>query len=176
MTTIYELAALRARQRNKLPDSAFALPGRRYSIHDLAHARNALSRVAANGTPEEQKKVRAAVARRYGKRIKSMRARGNPKELASSSAYPDLERVPGKQNWVDKAGGLPSYIERIAKHLHYEQGYSISRAIATAVNTVKRWAAGGTVTEHGTSKRVSPQTQAQAAKAVAEWEAKKAKS
>lgn len=87
-------------------------------------------------------------------------------ELVQSSVYPTLERVPGKQNWVDKAGGLPSYIERIAKHLHYEQGMDISRAIATAVSTVKRWAAGG--------GKVSPETRAQAAKAVAEWEAKKA--
>lgn len=87
-------------------------------------------------------------------------------ELVSSSVYPTLERVPGKQNWVDKAGGLPSYIERIAKHLHYEKGMDISRAIATAVSTVKRWAAGG--------GNVSAATRALAAKAVAEWEAKKA--
>lgn len=93
-----------------------------------------------------------------------------------SSVYPKLERVPGKQNWVDKSGGLPSYIERIAKHLHYEKGMEISRAIAVAVNTVKRWAAGGTVTENGTTKTISAKTQAQAAAAVAQWEAKKAAS
>lgn len=91
-----------------------------------------------------------------------------------SRALPSLERKPGgPDNWVERAGGLPSYIERIAKHLHYEKGFSISRAIATAVNTVKRWAKGGTVTKHGTTKRISPQTQALAAKAVMEWEAKK---
>lgn len=91
-----------------------------------------------------------------------------------SAVYPGLERKPGgPDNWVEAAGGLPKYIERIAKHLHYEQGYSISRAIATAVNTVKRWARGGTVTKHGTTQRVSAKTQALAAKAVAEWEAKK---
>lgn len=84
-----------------------------------------------------------------------------------SSTYPSLERKPGKQNWVDHAGGLPSYIERIAKHLHYEQGMSIGHAIATAVNQVKKWAAGG--------KDVSPTTRAKAAKALTEWEAKKAK-
>lgn len=96
-------------------------------------------------------------------------------DLVSSAVYPSLERKPGgPDNWVEKTGGLPSYIERIAKHLHYERGYSISRAIAVAVNTVKRWAAGGTVTEHGTTKRVSAKTQALAAKALAEWEAKKA--
>lgn len=89
-------------------------------------------------------------------------------DLVKSDAYPTLERKPGKSNWVDNAGGLPDYIERIAKHLHYEKGMDISRAIATAVSTVKRWAAGG--------GGVSPKTRALAAKAVAEWEAKKSAS
>lgn len=92
---------------------------------------------------------------------------GDLEEKVKSSAYPGLDRSP-KKNWVDNAGGLPSYIERIAKHLHYEQGMTIGRAIATAVNQVKKWAAGG--------KNVTPETRAKAAKAVAEWEAKKAKS
>lgn len=94
--------------------------------------------------------------------------------MVSSRVYPGLERKPGgPDNWVEAAGGLPPYIERIAKHLHYEQGFSISRAIATAVNTVRRWAKGGTVTKHGTTKRVSAKTQALAAKAVMSWETKK---
>lgn len=94
--------------------------------------------------------------------------------MVSSSAYPGLERKPGgPDNWVERAGGLPSYIERIAKHLHYERGYSISRAIAIAVNTVKRWAKGGTVTKNGTTKRITLKTQVQAVRAVAEWEAKR---
>lgn len=98
-------------------------------------------------------------------------------DLVASAVYPGLERKPGgPDNWVEETGGLPSYIERIAKHLHYEKGYSISRSIAVAVNTVKRWAAGGTVTEHGTTKRVSPATQAKAAAALASWNAKKAAS
>lgn len=95
-----------------------------------------------------------------------------------SSVYPDLERRPGgPDNWVEQVGGLPNYIERIAKHLHYEQGYTVSRAIASAVNTVKRWARGGTVAPYGdpNGKVVTPKTQALAAKALAEWEAKKAK-
>lgn len=85
----------------------------------------------------------------------------------SSRSLPSLDRSP-KENWVDKVGGLPSYIERIAKHLHSERGMTISHAIAAAINRVKKWAAGG--------QNVSPETRAKAAKAVAEWEAKKAKS
>ena len=59
------MAMLTARMRDKLTDDQFALPGRRYPIHDISHARNALARVSEYGTPEEQAQVRAAVARRY---------------------------------------------------------------------------------------------------------------
>lgn len=96
--------------------------------------------------------------------------------MVDSRVFPGLERKPGIQNWVDRAHGLPDYIERIAKHLHYEKGMTISRAIATAVNTVKRWARMGKVAKYGDphNKHVSAKTAALAAKAVAEWEAKKA--
>lgn len=87
--------------------------------------------------------------------------------MVSSSAYPDLDRSP-KKNWVENAGGLPSYIERIAKHIHYEGGKDISTAISMAISQVKKWAAGG--------GGVSAKTQALAAKALAQWEALKGKS
>ena len=52
-------AALSAQARKNLPASAFVFPKqRRYPIHDLAHARNALARAA--GKPEEAK-VKSAV-------------------------------------------------------------------------------------------------------------------
>ena len=55
----------------------------------------------------------------------------------SSKVHPGLERKPGgPDNWVEATGGLPDYIERIAKHLHSDEGFPIDRAIATAVNTV----------------------------------------
>lgn len=59
------MATLTAKGRRSIASSNFALPGRRYPIHDLAHARAALSRVAQHGTPDEKKKVRAAVYRKY---------------------------------------------------------------------------------------------------------------
>lgn len=79
----------------------------------------------------------------------------------SSRTHPDLPDKPGKNNWVDKTGGLPSYIERIAKHLVADQGFSTSRAIATAVSTIRRWSRGG--------DDVSAKTQALASRALAEW-------
>src|SRR5699024_5697868 len=75
-------------------------------------------------------------------------------------------------NWADDVGGLPKYIRRIADHL-IAKGMSESRAIASAVNTVKRWARGGKVTAGPGGPNVSAKTAAKAAAAVAEWEAKK---
>ena len=51
--------------RKKSPSGEFALPGRRYPIEDLAHARNALARVAQDGTPAEITAVRRKVHRLY---------------------------------------------------------------------------------------------------------------
>lgn len=53
---------------------------------------------------------------------------------------------------------------------------NIGRAIATAVNTVKRWCEGGTVSKTGGPEGghgVTAATKAKACKAVAQWEAKK---
>jgi hypothetical protein len=51
--------------RAKMSQSNFALPGKQYRIDDAAHARNALARVAQNGTPAQQAAVRSAVAKKY---------------------------------------------------------------------------------------------------------------
>lgn len=59
------MAVLTAAARNALPNSAFALPGRRYPIPDENHARDALTRVSANGTAAEKIAVRRAVKRRF---------------------------------------------------------------------------------------------------------------
>ena len=59
------MTILNAARRNALSDSDFALPGRRYPIQDAPHARDALSRVSANGTPAEKKRVRAEVKRKF---------------------------------------------------------------------------------------------------------------
>lgn len=52
--------------RNTMAASSFALPAqKKYRIDDPAHARNALSRVAANGSAKQKAQVRTAVARKY---------------------------------------------------------------------------------------------------------------
>lgn len=76
----------------------------------------------------------------------------------SSKIHPSLDKKPGISNWVDKVGGLPDYIERIAKHIHSDSKLPIDHSIAAAVTRCKELAAKGN---------------AQAIKAIAEWEAKK---
>lgn len=89
-----------------------------------------------------------------------------------SSSLPEIPNKPGKSNWVEKAGGLPSLIKRVAKHLQ-AQGRPTGVAIATAVNWAKKMCASGTA--FGGKVKVSPKAQAAACKAVASWEAKKVK-
>lgn len=57
---------LTARSRNNLPDSDFALPGRRYPIEDKNHVIAAKSMVAQHGTPAEQHRVLAAIKQKFG--------------------------------------------------------------------------------------------------------------
>lgn len=92
--------------------------------------------------------------------------------MTDSKSLPDLPNKKNKTNWVEKRGGLPSYINRIAKHLHTEKGMETGHAIATAVNTVKKWCSGGTVSSTKgpeKSQHVTAATKAKACAAVAEW-------
>lgn len=60
------MAKLSSKQRNSLPTSTFAEPGKRdYPIPDISHARNALSLVSQFGSPAEKSQVRAAVHRKF---------------------------------------------------------------------------------------------------------------
>ena len=53
-----------AAKRHSLPRSEFAVPDREaYPVDTRARAKNALSRVSANGSPEEKANVRAKVHR-----------------------------------------------------------------------------------------------------------------
>lgn len=73
MWVVVRMGRLTPRGRKRIKRSNFALPReRKYPIHDITHARNALSRVAQYGTASEQRRVRAAVVRKYP----SLRKRG----------------------------------------------------------------------------------------------------
>jgi len=94
-----------------------------------------------------------------------------PVELAADSllkaSTPEPFSTSRTSNWVARRGGLPSYIQHIAHDLIEKRGMTESRAIATAIAIVKRWAAG--------AGNVDANTRAAATKAVMEWEALKAR-
>lgn len=85
--------------------------------------------------------------------------------LAGGGAGCSLDSSP-KTNWVERSGGLPNYICKIARAV-MRSGKSKSASIAIAVSRTKKWAAGG--------DNVDADTRAKAAKAVAQWEALKTK-
>lgn len=76
----------------------------------------------------------------------------------------------GQGLWHHKGWQLPAYIEHVANDL-IASGHSEARAIEMAVGIVKNWAHG----HDGKGHVVHPDTQTAAAKAIAEWEALKAK-
>jgi len=78
----------------------------------------------------------------------------------SSRMHPDLPEKPGgPDNWVEKVGGLPPFIKRVAKHIFYDStGMTVDHAVAAAVEKCKEWAAKG-----------NPK----AIVAIAQWEAKR---
>ena len=59
------MGKLKTAARNKLPGKDFAGPGRSYPDENKAHARDALSRVSANGSPAVKAEVRRNVAEKY---------------------------------------------------------------------------------------------------------------
>lgn len=96
--------------------------------------------------------------------------------LAKVSARAPLETKPGKSdNWVErhgvgavdgKGGGLPPFIDETARAIR-DGGKTREQAIQFAIGTMRRWAAGG--------DNVKPDTRAKAVKALAQWEAMKAR-
>jgi hypothetical protein len=77
---------LTAHERQEMPKSDFALPGKgegpkgagsgSYPIPDASHARNALARVSQHGSAEQKAEVRTAVHRKFpgiGEKEKSKR-------------------------------------------------------------------------------------------------------
>lgn len=171
----------RAAKRRKLAKKGHALKDGSFPIPNKEYLEKAKHRIGS-AHPSKRAAAKALIARRAKelggtglgdskkkkkKRKSSVKAtEGNVAVIVlakrkhdhPSSIHPGLDRSP-KENWVEKAGGLPNYIRRIAKHIHSDSGLSISHAIAAAVNRVKVLCAKGN---------------AEACAAVASWERKKA--
>ena len=117
---------LTAQGRKHIAEDNFALPGRRYPIHDLSHARNALARVAQHGSAEEQAAVRSAVYKKYP----ALKERTMEKEAAPKVPKSIMDHIgewAGKAKDVAKGGGKgfwegasKSTGDTIGKHLKLE--------------------------------------------------------
>jgi len=59
------VSVLTAKTRNALPTKDFAGPDRSYPVHDMSHARAALSRVSQFGSESLKAQVRAKVHRKF---------------------------------------------------------------------------------------------------------------
>lgn len=82
-------------ERQELPTSAFAIPETRdYPIEDISHARNALARVSAYGSPDEKYRIKQAVYARYPQLIP---IRQTPAWTTTYPRFPFTGQVTGKE-------------------------------------------------------------------------------
>jgi hypothetical protein len=88
------------------------------------------------------------------------------KTAGYSVKHKDLSTPGGRKNWIEKTGQLPAYIQNIAAAL-IREGKTKGTAISIAISRVRAWASG--------AGNVSAEVKAAAAKAVAEFEALRAK-
>jgi hypothetical protein len=88
-------------------------------------------------------------------------------ETAALSVTPSPFSTSKTSNWIARVGGLPAYIQNVAKGI-MKTGKSESQAIQMAIGVIRNWASG--------RGKVSPEVRAAAAKALAEFEAKRAAS
>ena len=111
------MAVLSSKSRKALPKSDFAVPSKApgsgsYPIPDAAHARNAMSRVSANGSPAEKAEVAAKVHSRFpdiGSQKKAManeRKETPAAEKAESPATERQEKLSGIEVAIHKAHTL----------------------------------------------------------------------
>lgn len=94
------------------------------------------------------------------------------REATDSRSLPDIPKTAAVDNWVEKAGHMPPFIVRIAKHL-FADGKPKDKAWQMAVGIAQRVCATG---QAGGSGQWNAGSKAEACKAVGQWEALKAKS
>jgi len=167
-----------AEGRRKLAAKGHALPDGSFPIPNVAYLKKAIQAFGRAKNPAAAKAHIIRRARALGRadlippkwlNKKTDLGRGMDH---SSKVHPGLDRSP-KENWVDEEGGLPPYIDRIAKHLESDQHMSREEAIATAVNTAKKMCATGDLNFPG-KQNVNAGSRAEACNAVRQWEKMKA--
>lgn len=87
------MATLTTAARKALPTQDFAGPDRSYPIADASHARDALSRVSANGSPALKAAVRAKVAKKFPSIDRPRKARGLATQLSTMRAAGQFQKA-----------------------------------------------------------------------------------
>jgi hypothetical protein len=159
-------------KRRAMAKRGHALPDGSYPIGTEDDLRNAI-RAAGRAKPADREKVKRHIvkrARALGKHHLIPAGWRHARKALDAALELKYDTSPvgepgGRQNWVDKAGGLPPFIRAIA-HAMIRDGKDESRAIQLAVAAVRRWAAGG--------GDVTEKTREKARAALARWEAMKA--
>lgn len=92
----------------------------------------------------------------------------------------ELAKTPQVDNWIDrlpagmKAAWHKSIIYRCAKHLHFERGMPVGKAIASAINWCRSTLATGDIKNWPGPQQVNPKSLGEMAAALSLWEAMKA--
>jgi hypothetical protein len=76
-------------------------------------------------------------------------------------------------NWVERAGGLPHYVVRIARHVA-AKGHTDTDSIKIAIATARKWCATGEVYQWPGIQMINLGRRSEACAAIAEWDAKRA--
>lgn len=78
-----------------------------------------------------------------------------------------------KKNWVEKRGGLPPHIEKVALAIMRERGLDRQTAIKFAIAADKRWAKSRRVHQFKGNPRIRAAKMPAIVAAAARWEAMK---
>lgn len=101
------MAKLSTKERNALPDSAFAGPDRSYPVQDRAHAAAAKSRAAQFASPDEKKRIDAKANKVLGAKNGAVVKKGKEGSKAeeASESVAEAKREGDKPGRVLKAKG-----------------------------------------------------------------------
>lgn len=146
-----------------------------YPISTVADLKNAIQ-AFGRSAPEDRERLKAYIKKR-AKQLQAMELipdnwkSGEPMDLEVKKPVSAMDTTPldhsTNKNWVEIAGQLPPYIRAIAHALIRDHDFTVSRAIATAISRIKGWLA---------SPHTTAETKAKCSKALAQWEALRAKS
>lgn len=145
-----------------------------YPISTVADLKNAIQ-AFGRSAPEDRERLKAFIkkrARQLGREelIPDNWKTGEPMDLEIKKPVSAMDTTPldrsTNKNWVEISGQLPPYIRAIAHALIRDHGFTVSRAIATAISRIKKWLA---------DPNTTAETKAKCAKALTQWEALRAK-